>query len=386
MILRLLYSGFDQFDIAFKGAIPHDVLVSLAAAKETALRTRIPTFVRVGPGAVEMHVKEHGMRGGYAFACETGPTGEQWWFTDSQRAWDWNIFASVHSKGLICSSLADTFHRLKDTLIRMGCNPQGESVNRVDFAMDFLAPGFVLRHEQFVAHRRAKVRPYWSSDQSTDSQPSAVLAGRRCESVTIGKMPGRQIIVYDKRRDTIDKRKSYWPQVWGIDLTDPRNEVWRVEVRAGKQHLKDCWSICTFSELVESIGDVYCCALRDVRYVADVQTDSNVSRQETHEIWQNASETIASRLLEHRSGITPHQMREVERRQAVDMYIQQIVGNAAGLSVALELSDTQTLTTLPSVIAREVQRRMARPTDPLWSGRRRAAERLHFVVRSPNGE
>src|SRR4029077_1301274 len=115
-----------------------------------------------------------------------------------------------------------------------------------------------------------KVRPYWGEvDGSMDrNQPSAVCRGRRLESVTIGKMPGRQIIVYDKRREVVEKRKLLWFRVWGIDPHDTSVQVWRVEMRAGKKELKGRWQIRTFDDVDRAIGDVFLQALVDVRYIA----------------------------------------------------------------------------------------------------------------------
>jgi hypothetical protein len=51
---------------------------------------------------------------------------------------------------------------------------------------------------------------------------------RRVSGITIGRMPGRQLCLYDKRADSLLKRKLYWPAVWGLDLAEHRNPVWRV--------------------------------------------------------------------------------------------------------------------------------------------------------------
>ena len=97
---------------------------------------------------------------------------------------------------------------------------------------DFLAGTFKLNLDRFIAHPRTKKRPHWGEIEpaSDRNQPSAVCRGRRLESVTIGKMPGRQVIVYDKRREAIEQRKLFWFKVWGIDRSDRSAEIWRVEL------------------------------------------------------------------------------------------------------------------------------------------------------------
>ena len=129
-----------------------------------------------------------------------------------------------------------------------------------------------------------------------------MISGRVCESVTIGKMPGRQIIVYDKRREAIDKRKPHWFKVWGINPNDRTKQVWRVKLHAGKAHLRDGWNMRTFADVEAAIGDVFKTALEDVRYVDGHQTDSNVSRQTPHPLWRQASALAFYALREHRAG------------------------------------------------------------------------------------
>ncbi len=73
---KLLYSGFDQFDIAFQGALSASSQKIIAEAKRQARKSQEPVLTEVGPGRVAMHVLEHGMRGGFAYVCDTGPTGE----------------------------------------------------------------------------------------------------------------------------------------------------------------------------------------------------------------------------------------------------------------------------------------------------------------------
>lgn len=215
----------------------------------------------------------------------------------------------------------------------MGAAFDLESINRVDFSMDFLAPEFELDHRNFVAHRRAKIAPYWSEKEVDENQPAAVFAGRQCESVTIGKMPGRQIIIYDKMRAPIDKKQLFWFKAWDIDPKDKSKAVWRIELRAGKRHLKDTWRLSTFADIEASIGDVFEKATDEIRYSAANQTDSNVSRHTIHPIWAGAREYSLNALSDQQSGLTKDQMISIEREHKVAEYAAQIHGLVAGLAV-----------------------------------------------------
>jgi len=193
-------------------------------------------------------------------------------------------------------------------------------------------------------------------------------------------MPGRQIIIYDKRREAIDKHKMHWFKLWGIDPKNRNKCVWRIELRAGKKHLKDRCQIRTFADAEAAIGDVFKLAMEDIRYVAEHQTDSNITRQQIHPLWEQASGIALYAMQEHRAGLTPDQIREVEREQITQIYIQQIIGNCAGLAVALAMTEDEIRRDLSEVIHATLANRIRYEDDPFWKSCKRAGQRLHFVT------
>src|SRR5206468_1118150 len=131
-------------------------------------------------------------------------------------------------------------------------------------------------------------------------------------SVTVGKMPGQQVIVYDKRSEVIAKRKVGWWEIWnatrirsgaeGLQPDDPAvSRVWRVELRAGKSHLKDRWNIRTWADLDARLGDMVACILNAVRYTRPTPQDSNRSRWLDHDLWQLVRRETQSDLFEMQS-------------------------------------------------------------------------------------
>jgi len=378
MTYRLLHSGFDQFDIAFQGAPSFEVLEQLREAKEQARITGEPTLAAIGPQKIKMHVAENGKKGGYAFSCDTGPTGEHWWFKDNNDQSQWNIMVSVHSKSLLCKSLAQIMGGLREALDDLECRIGSESVSRIDFAMDFLTPDFEPCPELFITHPRTKIKVHWSKKKDDDDQPSAVLSGRQCESVTIGKMPGRQVIVYDKRRDSLDKGKFFWFRVWDLDPKDTTLQIWRVELRAGKDHLKDSWNLRSFDQVFAQIGGVFEESLEKIRYVLPDQLDTNVSRQQVHPIWAEAKKIASEALAQHKADITPDDIREIDRQKCIDTYIQQIMGNSAGLAAALGYDDATMCKKLSEYVARELEKRLKFHDKSFWRSFQRARDRLHF--------
>ncbi|MZR30235.1 hypothetical protein [Sneathiella litorea] len=384
MKIKQLYAGFDTIEVAFLGALPIETLEVFREAKQEAAKLQERQLVTIGPGNVTGHIASHGLTGGYAFLFDTGPTGDLWSFKDSADPSKWNIAVKPHASALACHSYQETKNRLLDTLKAMGCRFGTESIRRVDFAMDFLMPEtFELNHMQFVTHHRSKVSPYFEEKKEQDPNiPSLVFQGRCIGSVTIGKMPGRQMIVYNKRKAAIEQRAYYWFNVWEVDQKDTTKNIWRVELRAGKKELKDKWNIRTFLDLENSIGDVFNDAIEKVRYLGDFQTDGNVTRQRMHPLWVAATECLSRKLTDYRAGLVPGQVREVFRKQQAETYIQQISGNAAGLAAALELTDEAIRETFGQYIGQTVSNRINDPDTRFFESRDRAQNRIILKIHS----
>lgn len=328
--MRLLYAGFDAFDVAFQGALPRETVEMLEAAKEEAAARQEPVLREIGPGQVPAHVEASGLRGGYAFRLSTGPLGEVLAFKANSDPRQWNLFASIRASALAAYGMETARQNLLDRLQAMGCTVTGHAVNRVDYALDFWMQGFELSHERFICHPRTKVALHHGAKESDRDRPSMVARGRKLESITIGKMPGRQVIVYDKRRAAIEQRKLFWFEVWGLDREDRSGDVWRVELRAGKKELKDKWGLRSFEDIDSHIGDVLRHALDEVRCVLPSPTDSNISRAELDPLWQATIDHVEGPLGHLRNGLLPGGVLEVERAQAAAMYRALVLGNLAG--------------------------------------------------------
>jgi hypothetical protein len=380
--MKLLYAGFDTVDLALQGAFPAETTEILKAARDQASDRQEPVLARIGPGQIAMHVHPGGLRGGYAIRADTGPLGEVLAFKANTSPVEWNGFASIRASSLAVHRIHAARDLLWQRLADMGFVVRGHSVNRIDYAVDFQLADFELHLDCFVAHPRMKVRAQWG-DVSADldkNRPVAICRGRRLESVTIGKMPGRQIIVYDKRREAIDLRKLFWFKVWGVDQYNPFTQVWRVEMRAGKKELKERWQIRTFDDVDRAIADVFVHALADVRYVTRLQRDSNVTRQSLHPLWEAVTDHVAHGLMYLRCGLVPGQVKEIERQLAIDNYAAQVLGNLAGWAVAQGLKDETIESELPNRVHALVTSAIRDRRGKLQKSIDRARERLHFVA------
>ena len=279
-LIELLHVGCDGLDIAFEGWFPQSALDALRDAKARARDQMHPEPLELG--GVPVRVSEAGARGGYAFTMDTGDDGEIWFIkdrTDNQ----WNVRVSVRALPLAIHGIGAVVRRLYERLEAFGATVLRESVSRVDIAADFHMPAdFRLDIRGFVS--RAGRRVY---EEPTEEGRQVFWTGDRITSVTVGKQPHRQVIVYDKRREAIQTRKDHWFDIWGVSKRD-RRPVWRVEVRGGKRHLKDHWRVSRLADLERRLGDILADALACVRYTVPVASDPNRARWPTHEIWDRA--------------------------------------------------------------------------------------------------
>jgi hypothetical protein len=144
-------------------------------------------------------------------------------------------------------------------------------------------------------------------------------------------MPGRQLCLYDKRADSLLKRKLYWPAVWGLDLAEHRNPVWRVEARAARDEIKARWRARSFSELEGRLGEIIASALSKVRYVVPSPFDTkNPFRWPTHPLWEATGACIAHAIEAHAfAPAPPRNDFPTPRLIKLDELRRQIVGLAA---------------------------------------------------------
>lgn len=378
--MKLLYRGIDTLDFAVKGALAAETLTQFREAKPLAVQQQAPVLAKVGSGKVAVHIAEVGRRGGYAFTCHTGPLGAIYAFKDNPDPEQWNVFVSIRASTLAAYGYEAARDVVLRELMAIGCAINQISIARVDYAMDFFAPGFVLDPARFIAHPHSKLKPAWSeSNVDALPYPMPVFRGRRVESVTVGKMPGRQVIVYDKRYAATQKREFFWFDVWRISKEEAAAGVWRVEVRAGKRELKDRWHVTTFQSLENALGDIVREILLAIRYHADAQTDSNVSRQRLDPLWLAAKAAAEDGLSSFTSGLLPSRVIEIEREKAKATYEMQVCGNTAGLAACLNLSPESAPSNLPDAVAALLAKQLENPRSTLCRGLLRARDRLHFL-------
>ncbi|TNE63409.1 MAG: hypothetical protein EP336_17455 [Rhodobacteraceae bacterium] len=222
----------------------------------------------------------------------------------------------------------------------MRYGPRQVSIGRTDFCVDILAPEFELTPENFVIHSHTNRADHLAPEDHTRSNGKSW----RFTSVTVGKMPGRQVTIYDKRLEVTDKRKPIWWDIWnenrrseGLPPLDPKDRtesrIWRVEVRAGKKIMKDRWGITTWEDFDAKFGDVIAEAFEKIRYCEPDPMDTNRARWPNHAIWDLAKVDADKDLTELRSHVGASAVKEVHKADQIKMILALTLGNCTTLSV-----------------------------------------------------
>ena len=239
--MTIIHTGFDGVDLALKTTVPIELVEFLEEGKATA--QELMTDVWGTYAGLDIQSGQSGKRGGYAFTFRVYEFGATW-FAKKPRASDpWGLYVSIGSRELALNGLEKTRQTLDALLVQLGFQlpHDGVSINRVDFAVDILAPGFVLDPDAFVFHSRANRKAIAEFETVETNGHSG-----RTTSVTIGKMPGRQVILYDKREEVLKRRKQEWPMIWNanlkaagldpLDLSDrTTSQVWRIRAAPRKR-------------------------------------------------------------------------------------------------------------------------------------------------------
>lgn len=340
----VIYQGVDTLDVAFQGALTKEALDRLEDAKQAAEAMPNDSYgvpMQFRPEGRTFFVKSHGKKGGYRYTLTDNPTGAIFSIKRDTRPQEWNFFISARAAGLLSRTYEGMKRHIAESLADMGAIIIGESVNRVDYAVDIATSHFDLEAANFITPWRAKARNHFSTDtdidefgdktvQDSEWPVGSVMCGGRFESVTVGKMPGRQVILYDKLRAAKDQKTDYWFPAWGLDPQDPGTQVWRVEIRAGRNALERCTHAAQTRsyETVEAfLPRFFESASDDIRYVTNRPDVSNVTRATVHPLWATAQDALRNLPQSSEPRIPPAQVLEFMRKQRLGMSQAQAFGN-----------------------------------------------------------
>ncbi|WP_152926580.1 hypothetical protein [Shimia sp. SK013] len=333
---QVLHTGFDTIVLAIKTILPPEFHAHLEAQKAVAEAEQ--REVQIDYNGVKLLLGHYG-GGGYSYVANGGEFGARWAFKKPNAKDPWGVRVTIGSTFLATLGLGAARAHVDGVLEKLGMRFQADdiSLSRVDICTDILAPDFVLDQEVFVMHQRANRRGHFS-----DAEMSVNGRSSRTTSVTIGKSNRRQVIIYDKRLEVIEKRKAHWWAIWnqtrrlqGFPPLDPKNRnerIWRIEFRAGKSLLKDTWNIRTWADLFARFGDLCAQTGSVVRYTDPAPNDGNRARWPNHPIWDIACAEIAADLSEMREGTDPNPVKAVIREQHISTLTKNIRGSTLTLA------------------------------------------------------
>lgn len=384
--MDIKHVGMDSLYVAFKGCLSRKALRELEQARSLAKDRGEPEYFEFN--GLEGLVLSHGTsaKQGYRYILNTGEDKETWQIKSSEDPMQWNIFVEVRAIQLAVDGYFEVKKRLYDTLNMLGCITLEESINRVDVAVDIQCDDFEQPDPlKFICHSHATVKRHY--DQDNETEGFRVVGNRKITSITIGQIPGRQVIIYDKRREAVYKQKAHWFEIWGQDKKDCP-QIWRVEARFGKKYLSE-QNIKTFDALEKHLSRLVDKCLTDIRMVDEVH-QSNVSRSRTHELWDIAK----NRLMQVLEGFVRQADRtrimEVCQNEYNTMLEKQMRGLLATLAASKGLDVVECLSRLPSMMANSVKNYLQEEEGKDFKQKyRKARERLmwcEFLQPSGHGQ
>jgi hypothetical protein len=341
--MEIVHAGFDALYVAFRGAVAPSVIETLAAAKKEAEEVEAPVLRTFGD--LRGHVMPNGGQGGYAFMFDTGPLGAVWKFKNNISPDNWNLFVEVRALALATQGYAAIREQIMRELEEFGARVIEAAINRADYAVDIVPEeGFELKPDCFICHSGSTISQRFE-EETHEGEGFQIVGNRRISSVTIGRNPGRVVMVYNKRREQRQKGRSEWFAHWGF-TPEESPEVWRVEIRAHKRYLK-FWNIETFEDFEAKIGDLLKSAVDQVRLINSPDV-ANVTRAVVDPLWSKTQDAIKSGLSLYSTGATSGRVREARRADVVAMYESQMRGLSAGLAVALGVPLSEVWERLPN--------------------------------------
>ncbi|WP_306046262.1 hypothetical protein [Nioella sp. MMSF_3534] len=338
MNLEVIRSGFDKLELSLNVVVPEELCEHLASAKaeaeELAKRNQKAKCGTLYNGE-DLIVRPNGAAGGYAYSVETSNLEANWFLRKSTSASGWGVRVAVRAMPLVLNGIAWVKDELEKTADAFGLSipPNGVSISRIDYAVDCLAPGFSFNPNQFVVHS--------ASNTTRHMQPEEMDVSGKCwkaSSMRVGGITNKQIGIYDKLQEVKQKRKFDMFEIWDaarhaqgarplVYRGEATDEIWRVELRAGKDYLKGRWDVTGWGSLFDQITDILGGILKTMRYTVPVR-DTNRSRWDNHPLWNMVAEEVEQNALRHVPSVSRERLVEVRLADKLQWFETNMLGNA----------------------------------------------------------
>ena len=327
---QVLHSGFDGLRFTVQTEITMELRTELAGAKTHARQSGSDCDLHFGNQVLSVT-----QGGGRNFTCHTGELGAVWMFQDPDDRVPNNPGVTVDFRafGLATGGLDHAERHFRDMMIALGI-PYAEHqlrVSRVDFAVDILAPWFEPDRLALITPPGTKVTEYTGVDETATQATGARVTGLRA-----GAVNNRQLAIYNKRVEVMQKAKDGWLEIWNaerkvcgqapLELSDrDQSQIWRFELRMGQKQLRGKFEMHTWQDLRDTLGDAYDNALGRMRYCIPTN-DSNRARWPVHELWRLFEDTIGNDLSVHCCGVQPNQVINANRIAKIRELDRQLLG------------------------------------------------------------
>jgi len=373
--MEVKHLNFDALVVSYQGRICKKARKLMHDAKTAAKASGDEELFEFN--GVSGLIKGHGNGGaGWAFIINTGDDRETWLIKDSDDPGQWNIQVSVRAIQLASVGYEGAKKRIYEVLEALGAITLKESINRIDIAIDVLAEGFQPEPEKMIYHSRTKLSRHYEAGEEGAGDYVNVIGNRNIESLTIGKLPGRQIQIYDKRKECIAKRKGFWFELWGYKGKDDCPQIWRTEVRFGKKYLYDN-NISSFADLEKHLGFMLGKAFEDVRMVEKVN-QTNVTRSKTHSFWAFCQSEIVKILDGAASLFDRERILSVSKREYNGMLEAQFLGVITTWAASRGVTVAECLKELPGAISGLIGLNLEMNKDRFAKKHQKAVERLSW--------
>jgi hypothetical protein len=320
---QILYSNFDKLQMAFKANFLKEHLDLLEETKKKAQETHEKELIFLN--GVPVHVDEKGMqRYKYSFKTEE----ENIYFVnDSNKEDAYNLIIAISSKSFMLYGYSESIARIKRNLQTWGVEIKKEALSRVDFCVDFLVPDdFEIEPNNFIRHQNTSLHTYGKTAKIAEEpaeQDDTYIAyyGGKIETCTVGKMPNKQITIYNKTNEIKKRKKNEWYDVWKVK---EGSRVFRVEIRAGKDYLKDYWNMRSFKDLEEMAGDMFLKLTQTIRYTQ--QATEKRDYKALHPIWAMVREQLQNVFSYSVNGLDNNKLKEVKREEKINLLNKHLEG------------------------------------------------------------
>ena len=322
--LPIIYSGFDTLELSYRTLLPREFLGALRAMQLTAKAENRATPMNFD--GFELFVEPSGGQGGYAYRAHTGPLGAIWKFRETTAKSQWSAHVKFRAYGLAVNGPLKMKEKADSFLRKLGC--QFESIDvripRADYAIDILLDNFYLDTDNFVFHARSKVSEHIER----------IRVGDLFTYARFGRMPGKQLCIYDKSGAVLETNDSLWKEFYsefarqrlGLLIDDfAELKIWRFELRAGENFLDTKIKPRTWDLFAQKVHGIYSCLAHSFK-LKTPRPDENRTRWPLDPIWDAVLAEVESLNFNQQTAEFSVALRNKLRQEYSDGLNKQLVG------------------------------------------------------------